>query len=134
MYSRDPSNIRNTPGFTLYPTLASRARARDGYDSDSSLDVEVPPQSPMISEADFCYTTDGDDCKPVSSRIESASKVTEEEEMEEPHPDAQIREEVFDELSYCGFLDVRQASLFRWAVGVVWSMYMFRQTYVLQVL
>lgn len=125
MYSRDPANIRNTPGFTLYPTLASITR--DAYDSDSSLGVEVPPESPMISEADFCYTTDDDERKPVSSRVTATSIV--EENKEDPHPDATLREEVFNELAYCGFLDVRQATLFRWAVGVVWSMHMFRQVH-----
>ena len=48
-----------------------------------------------------------------------------------PHPDSLIREEVFNALEYCGFLDIRLAALYRWAVGVVWSMQMFRQRWVL---
>lgn len=99
--------------------------ARAGSDSDSSLGVEAPPESPMISEADFCYTTDDDELEPTSPGTGVPSKTK--ETKEEPHPDASIREEVFNELAYCGFLDVRQATLFRWAVTVVWSMHMFRQ-------
>lgn len=81
----------------------------------------------MVSESDFCYTTDEDEGpfhrKPASS-VSALSG-----EREPPHPDSVIRDEVFNHLEYCGFLDIRQAFLFRWAVTVVWSMHMLRQNY-----
>jgi hypothetical protein len=79
----------------------------------------------MVSEADFCYTAaenEGPFHRKPASSVSALSDV-----REPSHPDSVIREEVFNHLEYCGFLDIRQAFLFRWAVTVVWSMHMFRQ-------
>lgn len=46
--------------------------------------------------------------------------------VEPPHPDTVVREEVFNHLAYCGFLDQTLEHLYRWAVLVIWDMQVYK--------
>jgi hypothetical protein len=112
-------------------------RTSDTSSSQKSREVPPPepPTSPQASEGDHYFsdndsigvgTLGGDDFQPSHPR---ASK-PEPKEREEPHPDVLVKEKVFNALAHCGFLDIKQAFLFRWAVGVAWDMQVTRQQYV----
>lgn len=116
------SGQQGAPGSTPYHRTSSVTGSEYESDSSSALAHPVPT---MVSESDFCYTTDEDEGPFHRKPASSASTLS--EEREPPHPDSVIRDEVFNHLEYCGFLDIRQAFLFRWAVTVVWSMHMLRQ-------
>jgi len=122
--SRYHANNLGAPGYTPYHHAAA---ALGDDSSESSLGVEAPPESPLISEADFFYTPE-DGESPSASPVARTATLKTEKEPYVQHPDSVIREEVFNQLAFCGFLDIRQAFLFRWAVSVVWSMHIFRQT------
>ena len=116
------SGQQGPPGSTPYHYAGSIAGSE--YESSDSSSAIVPPLPVAASEADFCYTPEVEG----PFHLKPASSVSALSDVREPsHPDSVIREEVFNHLEYCGFLDIRQAFLFRWAVTVVWSMHMYRQ-------
>lgn len=47
-----------------------------------------------------------------------------------PNQDAHSREQIFNQLAYCGFLDVTWAHLVRWAVMVAWDFQIHKATWV----
>jgi hypothetical protein len=49
-------------------------------------------------------------------------------EKKDVHPDVMVKEDVFNQLAYCGFLEFKYASLVRWATDVVWKMMLFRES------
>jgi hypothetical protein len=93
---------------------------------------DSPPNSPRVTEADFSDddsigmgSMGGDSFEPSHPR--SSKSAPKERELQQY---AVVKEEVFNTLAYCGFLDIKQAFLYRWAVGVAWDMQVYRQTYV----
>ncbi|PVF95444.1 hypothetical protein CPB86DRAFT_590323 [Serendipita vermifera] len=49
-------------------------------------------------------------------------------QKKDTHPDVVVKEDVFDSLAYCGFLEFKYASLVRWAADVVWKMMVYRES------
>ncbi|KAG8819376.1 hypothetical protein FRC18_012106 [Serendipita sp. 400] len=107
-------------------------------ESDSEL-ATPPPDSPVIPprEYDIGYSSEEWEEDEAGLMQKKDGKGIQLRRVKDPQassapapitPDQQARNEVFDHLAYGGFLDVKLASLYRWAAGVIWDIQLFRQT------
>lgn len=124
-------------------TSSSSQNSNDGGKKHQPQAGKGGEGSPVEAEMDFYFSDDNNaagrdddnDSIGVGSmggedfyRLHPRPPTPEPREPEPPHPDALVKEEVFNGLAYCGFLDIKTAFLFRWAVGVAWAMQVYRQT------
>ncbi|CCA73939.1 hypothetical protein PIIN_07892 [Serendipita indica DSM 11827] len=119
------------------------ARDRSGSPSDSEL-ATPPPGSPYpyshssnLPSRNVDDSSDDDDDEWVEDEYGLMVKVTKPEceslqksvpRAREKRPDEIAREEMFDQLAYCGFLDISFAHLIRWAAVVAWDIQLYRQS------
>ncbi|KAG8807875.1 hypothetical protein FRC17_004219 [Serendipita sp. 399] len=138
-------NSTSTPNDPSPATESSHHRRNHSSTSNNASESESelatpPPDSPVIAPTkgyDIGYSSDEWE-ENESGLMQKKGKAIRLRRVKDPQassapdpltPDQKARNEVFDHLAYCGFLDVKLAALYRWAANVVWDIQLYRQTH-----